>query len=115
MNKENVPSLSAGGERNYGIDLLKIVAMMFVCILHVCNYGGVSSKSLTESFPDNHKLIIFLQALTYCAVDVYAMVSGYLGYNKKFKLSRPVMLSSSGPLRRMSCSALRQAFSPCAL
>lgn len=92
MSNNDAPVLRSAPERNYGIDLLKIVAMLFVCILHVCNYGGISSKSLTENFPDNHKLIIFLQALTYCAVDVYAMVSGYLGYNKKFKLSRPVMI-----------------------
>ena len=27
-------------ERNYGIDLLRIVAMFFICILHICGQAG---------------------------------------------------------------------------
>lgn len=89
MKKDIVPA-TTGAERNYGIDLLKIVAMMFICILHVCNFGGLSVSE--KSFPDNYRLVAFFKALTYGALNMYAIISGYVGYNKKFKLSRPALI-----------------------
>ena len=90
MNKQNIPAPETVSERNYGIDLLKIVAMLFICMLHVCNQGGVVASSKT--YPDNYNMVMFLKALTYGALDMYAIISGYVGYNKKFKLSRPLRI-----------------------
>ena len=83
---------AARPEREYGIDLLKIVAMMFICILHVCNNGGIMSRISQDKEFDTYLLITFLKAATYGAVNIYAMISGYLGWQKSFKLSRPVMI-----------------------
>ena len=99
-------------ERSSGIDLLKIVAMMFICILHVCNFGGITSKITLETYPDNYRMVVFLKCLTYCAVDVYAMISGYLGYNKKFKLSRPVMIWLELVFYTLACTLLITIFTP---
>ncbi len=99
-------------DRNSGIDLLKIVAMMFICILHVCNFGGITQHISLQTYPDNHRMVIFLKCLTYCAVDIYAMISGYLGYNKKFKLSRPVMIWLELVFYTLTCTLLITLFSP---
>ena len=99
-------------DRNSGIDLLKIVAMMFICVLHVCNFGGITSQISEKTYPYNYNLVLFLKALTYCAVDIYAMISGYLGYNKKFKLSRPVMIWLELVFYTLTCTLLIALFSP---
>ena len=80
MNKDNSPVLESASEHNYGIDLLKITAMMFICVLHVCTQGGLASSLSLSSSPDNYRMVFFLESLTFCAVNVYAMVSGYVGY-----------------------------------
>lgn len=90
MNKENAPALTAASERNYGIDLLKIVAMMFICVLHVCNFGGLNFSAASN--PYNYRLVMMLKSLTYGALNMYAIISGFVGYNKKFKLSRPLLI-----------------------
>ncbi len=70
-------------ERNYGIDLLRLVSMLMVVILHVLGQGGIlkNISNLTlkgESFWS-------LEILCYCAVNVYAIISGYVGYKSKHR------------------------------
>lgn len=79
-------------ERNYGIDLLRLVTMMFICILHVCNKGGLTSHISQEIQPDHYRVVWFLEALTFGSVDIFSMISGYVGHDKKFKLSRPLYI-----------------------
>lgn len=33
-------------ERNYGIDLLRIIAMMMIVMLHIVGRGGISENSM---------------------------------------------------------------------
>lgn len=66
-------------ERNYGIDLLRLVAMFFVVILHVLGQGGVLANA--ENFQYN--LSWLLETVAYCAVDCYAIISGYVCYREK--------------------------------
>lgn len=63
-------------ERNYGIDLLRIIAMLLVVVLHVLGQGGVleASKGVQAA------VAWFFEVAAYCAVDVYALISGYVGY-----------------------------------
>lgn len=69
--------------RNYGIDLLRIVSMLMVCVLHVLGGGGVLSA--TEPFSANYMIGWFLESATFCAVNCYALISGYVGVNAKHK------------------------------
>jgi len=85
-NKKNV-SVS---ERNYGIDLLRIVAMMMVVLIHVNNYGGVMAASSSNVL--NNKIAWFLQSAAYVAVNCYAMISGYVGMNSKHKYANVMYL-----------------------
>ncbi len=70
MNGQNLSS-----ERNYGIDLLRITAMFMVVILHILGCGGILKGG--ESFSANYVTAWFLETAAYCAVNVFAMISGY--------------------------------------
>lgn len=69
--------------RNYGIDLLKIIAMFFVVILHCLGHGGVLNNVIIDS--SQYRLAWFLEIVAYCAVDVFALISGYVSYTNKEK------------------------------
>ena len=77
-------------ERNYGIDLLRIVSMIMVVTLHIMNAGGVLGA--TERMSAKYELASLLQIMTYCAVNCYALISGYVGVNSKFKISNILFL-----------------------
>ncbi|MEE0928807.1 MAG: acyltransferase [Acutalibacteraceae bacterium] len=81
MNKPMVSSK----ERNYGIDLLRIVSMLMVVILHILGQGGVLKAAKTMSA--GYEVAWFLEILCYCAVNCYALISGYVGVESRFKYS----------------------------
>ena len=70
-------------ERNYGIDLLRIVSMLMVVVLHVLGQGGVLKTSTPLSI--GYSVAWILEIAAYCAVNCYALISGYVGVNSKFK------------------------------
>lgn len=63
-------------ERNYGIDLLKVVAMFFIVLIHLIGHGGV----LVNSTGLNNVIVWAIEIIGLCGVNCYALVSGYLGY-----------------------------------
>lgn len=75
--------------RNYGVDLLRIVSMFLVCMLHVLGAGGILQNTTTST---NFQLAWFLETLAFCAVNCYALISGYVGLNSKHKYSGIVNL-----------------------
>lgn len=87
-------------KRNYGIDMLRLVAMFFVVIHHILGHGGVL-KSVTGF---NYVVASFIQITVLCAVDCYAIISGYVcyrdndshHYSKYFRFWIPVFLYSIG-------------------
>ena len=77
--------LSAMEERNYGIDLLRIVSMMMVVLLHVLGQGGILDGS--DPLTVKSETAWLLEIGAYSAVNIYAMISGYVGYGRKYKYS----------------------------
>ena len=73
-------------ERNYGIDLLRIVLMYMVCILHTLGCGGVLAACTEGTTP--HKVFWLLEILSYCAVDAFALISGYTATDKMRKFEK---------------------------
>jgi surface polysaccharide O-acyltransferase-like enzyme len=70
-------------KRNYGIDLLRIIAMFFVVILHTIGHGGVLKTSDSIfSFALNW----FLETFAMPAVTLFVLISGFVGFrsNKPF-------------------------------
>ena len=72
-------------KRNYGIDLLRIVAMFFVAALHIIGIGGIITGSglLSPQFLTAQLLRIAIL----CAVNCYALISGFVGWDRKPRLS----------------------------
>lgn len=76
--------------RNYGIDMLRILCMFFVCFLHVLGRGGILEACVAPSF--KHTVIWFFEIAAYGAVNTYALISGFVGYKSKFKYSNIIYL-----------------------
>lgn len=72
-------------KRNYGIDLLRIGAMFFVAALHIIGIGGIITGSglLSGQFLTAQLLRIAML----CAVNCYALISGFFGWAHRPKLS----------------------------
>ena len=69
-------------KRNYGIDLLRIIAMFYVVLLHSFR------PFILEMAPDRFAYYAcwFFEIFAYCAVDIFAIITGYVSYrNKKRK------------------------------
>ena len=73
-------------ERNYGIDLLRVVAMCFIIILHLLGHGGVLDSSAPGSI--NWLTAYFFETLAYSGVGIFATISGYVGYTDARKPHR---------------------------
>lgn len=66
----------AAASRNYGIDLLRMVSMFLVAILHTLGQGGVIG--VTGAGTASYAAVWFLETAAYCAVNCYALISGYV-------------------------------------
>lgn len=77
-------------KRNYGIDILRIIAMTYVVILHCLGHGGrimISSTVLRD-----YKISRFLEIFVYSAVDIFGIISGYVMCDKKIKYSNLIII-----------------------
>ena len=90
ISEENKDKKETRSKRNYGIDLLRIVTMYLICILHILGQGGVLEGAEAQSA--NYFIAWFLEIIAYCAVDCYALISGYVGIGGKYKYSNIIYL-----------------------
>ena len=77
-------------KRNYGIELLRLVLMFMICILHVLGQGGILVYSNGISLKYN--VFWAMEIIAFCAVDSFAIISGYTASNKPKKYERIVDL-----------------------
>ena len=76
--------------RNYGIDLLKIIAMINIINMHInikTSYLQLHSQEI------KYKQVYLLQVFSYWPVDTFGLISGIVGY-KKYKFSNIIFLYS---------------------
>lgn len=76
--------------RNYGIDLLRIISMLMVCLLHVLGVGGVLNSCAEGTA--SYTLLWLLNALSYGAVNLYALISGFVGIGSEHKIKSIIKL-----------------------
>jgi len=69
--------------RNYGIDLLRILSMFYVLILHSLGKGGILKT--VEPGSAQFAAAWFLEVVAHTAVDIFALISGYVSYRPKYK------------------------------
>lgn len=86
--KAGIPSSCSS--RNHGIDLLRIISMYMVLVLHIIGYGGIFGK--IELFSWNYFISWGLYTVSFCAVDCYALISGYVCYSQRFDYARIIRL-----------------------
>ena len=79
-------------KRNYGIDLLRMISMFMICLLHVLKQGGILARVSMTSDVGKFFVAWIIEICAYCAVNVFAMISGYVGIKSKFRISRPLSL-----------------------
>lgn len=76
-------------ERNYGIDLLRILLTLFICTSHILGRGGISIASENTNA---YYIVLFCEAVSVCAVDGYGLISGYIYNGNKNNYKRLVLL-----------------------
>ena len=69
--------------RNYGIDLLRLVAAFYVVVLHTVNHGGIYLAATPQS--DQELVCRILLIASFCAVNIFGIISGYVGYREPVK------------------------------
>ena len=77
-------------QRNTGLDALRLLSMAMVVMHHILTHGG-----LLFAFPDGAmtgEIVRMINALVFCAVNVYAIITGYGMSMSSFKFSRWLML-----------------------
>lgn len=87
--KNTVNTLKAKNERNLGIDILRIISMFMVTVLHLAGQGGYKGT------PDSgavYYIMTFLVVVCYGAVNIFALISGYVMYGTSIKYKRIVGL-----------------------
>lgn len=72
--------------RNYGIDLLRIVSMQMIVVLHVLGCGGILEN--LPLFSTKYNVAYLLETFCYCSVNCFALTSGYVLYGRDIKISK---------------------------
>ena len=76
--------------RDYSVDLLRIISMFMVIIIHIDSNGGVLEAAAYS--PTHYWSVQVLHCLCYCAVDIFGLISGYFGFKSKWKLTNIFVL-----------------------
>lgn len=74
-------------ERNYGIDLLRLFAMFMIVCWHIIDHGGVLIAA-QEAGTDAYTAVWFVRIICMCAVDCFAIITGYVSYGSRYRYGR---------------------------
>lgn len=80
-------------QRNYGIDLLRLLGAFYVIILHTIYQAGI--YYCVDSGSVQQKVCQIFLSFSFCAVNIFGLISGYTGYSdseKGYKFSNYVLL-----------------------
>lgn len=88
MFEKNVEYIPDKQSRNYGIDALRIVSMLMIVTLHVLGYVGI----LESSESTKYWIAWLFEIASFGAVNIYALISGYVGVYSKFRFSNLAVL-----------------------
>lgn len=84
MNQSTEPNLLAESAptRNFGIDALKLFSMFLVVLLHMLSQGALPAA---QPMTLNYEAGFLMEALAYCCVNCFALASGYVGVDSRFR------------------------------
>lgn len=91
--KESMTVTNKKAERKTNIELLRILAIMGVIVLHYNNRD--IGRALEYVIPNslNYYLLVFLEAVSICSVDLFFIISGYFMANSNRRsIRKPIEL-----------------------
>lgn len=100
-------------KRHTGIDLMRIVCMFIIVMYHIQGHGGLIAS--TQLSAANRVLVVALQSVYQAAVNGYALVSGYVGYQARHRYSSLVVLWLRVLFYSVGVTALVWLISPAAV
>lgn len=76
--------------RHYGIDALRILSIFMVLTLHILGLGGIADRT---TFPEPRFLTVWtFEALIYCVMNCYALITGYVMIQGKYRYTNLILL-----------------------
>lgn len=87
LEKESATSVRT---HNYGVDSMKIASMFMVVVLHVLGQGGILQTAAVGTI--NYYLAWTLEIAAFCAVNCFALTSGYLSIDREIRYSKLILL-----------------------
>ena len=82
--------MSEKKHRHCGIEILRMLSMFFICLLHTLGQGMVLKCS--KAGTPGYNTAWFLETGAFCAINCYALISGYVGRRSRFRVSRLIMI-----------------------
>ena len=82
---EKLIESSSGKERarRYGIDVMRAFAMFLVIMGHVVGRGGLVDATSGKA---EHYIALFTFVFSLCSINIFGLISGYVGYGRKLRL-----------------------------
>jgi len=76
--------------KHYGIELLRIIAMLMVVSLHVIHHfiASYSTEQFYAQISLNSEIVKIIYSLTVVAVNCFALISGYVGINSHYRYGK---------------------------
>ena len=96
--------------RNYGVDLLRMVAMNMIVLLHVLGTGGVLSS--TTRFSSGYATGWLIEMASFGAVNIFAIITGFVSYGRKTKYSNLAQLFIQIIFYTVVCTSVFFVISP---
>lgn len=81
----NESCLNFKQNRNYGIDTLRVISAIMIVMLHVFSQGGI--LSVCDELTFSGEFMWFIQIGSLGFVNVFALISGYVGITSKHRIS----------------------------
>lgn len=73
-------------KRDYAIDLLRILSMLMIVCYHILHHPNLLPTRVR--FTPGYDTVLFVELCLMCAVNVYTLISGYVGYGSRPRCSR---------------------------
>jgi len=96
--------------RNYGIDLLRVLTTIMVIVLHLLLYGGIHET--LEPLSGSYNLMWFLAIAADCAVNCFALITGFVSYGRKTRYINILRLHLTVLFYTLGITGIIQCFSP---
>ena len=77
-------------KRNYGVDLLRLLAMFMVLCLHVYGHGGILER--LPQLSAKYETVWLVECLCICCLNCYMLISGYVGVCARYRYSNLALL-----------------------